>query len=82
MTQETTLTPATVATEQLLLDAPQVAALLGIGISTLYKLNSGGRLPEPLRLGACVRWRRAEVADWIAAGCPARGRWTWREGRR
>ena len=62
----------------LLLDARQVAAMLKIGVSTLYKLHASGRVPEPVRLGASVRWRRAELVAWTAAGCPARGRWTWK----
>lgn len=54
-----------------LLDVRAVAALLG-GCSTrhVYRLADAGRMPRPVRLGSLVRWRRAEVLDWIAAGCP------------
>ena len=61
-----------------LLDAPQVAAMLNVGISTFYRLNSSGRVPEPVRLGGAVRWRREEIKAWTEAGCPPRGRWTWK----
>ncbi len=62
------LQPAVVAE---LLDVEAVAALLG-GCSTrhVYRLADAGRMPRPVKLGALVRWRRAELADWLAAGCP------------
>ena len=55
-----------------LLDVRAVAALLG-GCSTrhIYRLADAGRMPRPVKLGTLVRWRRAEVLDWISAGCPA-----------
>ncbi len=54
-----------------LLDVRAVAALLG-GCSTrhVYRLTDAGRMPRPVKLGALVRWRRAELSDWLSAGCP------------
>jgi excisionase family DNA binding protein len=54
-----------------LLDVRSVAALLG-GCSTrhVYRLADAGRMPRPLKLGTLVRWRRAEVLEWISVGCP------------
>ncbi len=54
-----------------LLDVKGVAALLG-GCSTrhVYRLSDGGKMPPPVRLGGLVRWRRDEIQDWIANGCP------------
>jgi len=54
----------------LLINAAEVAALLSISKRTLWRLVSREALPPPLRLGGTVRWRRAEVEAWIAAGCP------------
>jgi excisionase family DNA binding protein len=53
-----------------LLDVRSVAVLLG-GCSTrhIYRLTDAGRMPRPIRLGALVRWRRAEVMSWIDGGC-------------
>jgi excisionase family DNA binding protein len=65
-------------TEQpLLLSAVEAAALLGIGRTALYALNSSGRLPLPVRLGGRVLWRRAELAAWTACEppCPSREKW-------
>lgn len=54
-----------------LLDVKDVARLLG-GCSTRHviRLADAGRMPRPLKLGNLVRWRRAELEGWIAAGCP------------
>ena len=48
-----------------------VAALLG-GCSQrhVYRLADSGRMPRPVKLGALVRWRRNELVEWVAAGCP------------
>ncbi len=52
-----------------LLDVGAVAALLGCSKRTVYRLADAGRMPRPLKLGQLVRWRRAEVLEWIAEGC-------------
>ena len=54
-----------------LLAVKAVASLLG-GCSTrhVYRLADAGRMPQPIRLGSLVRWRRAELMSWIDAGCP------------
>lgn len=53
-----------------LLDVRAVAALLG-GCSTrhVYRQSDAGRMPAPIRLGALVRWRRAELIAWLEGGC-------------
>ena len=55
-----------------LLDVRDVATLLG-GCSTrhIYRLADAGLMPRPVKLGALVRWRRAELEVWIGAGCPS-----------
>jgi excisionase family DNA binding protein len=54
-----------------LLNVRQVAALLGCSPRHVYRLSDAGRMPAPVRLSALVRWRRTEIEQWIAAGCPA-----------
>lgn len=56
-------------TEQLL-DVCDVAALLGLGVRTVWKHHDSGLLPRAVRIGGCVRWRRADIDKWINAGCP------------
>ena len=53
----------------LLITASKLAALLEISTRTLWRLRSAGRLPEPVRLGGAVRWRREDIQEWIAGGC-------------
>ena len=52
-----------------LLDVGTVAALLDCSARHVYRLADAGRLPRPLKLGQLVRWRRAEVLEWIDDGC-------------
>jgi excisionase family DNA binding protein len=56
-----------------LLNADEVAAMLGISERTLWRLLSAGKVPEPVRFGRSTRWRLADVKDWIEEGCPAGG---------
>jgi len=46
------------------LSAKEVASLLGIGLSTLWKWLGEGRIPQPERYGArCTRWRFGTLID-------------------
>lgn len=53
-----------------LLPVQEAAALVSVSTRTLQRLASDGRAPRPVRLGASVRWRRADIVAWIARGCP------------
>jgi predicted DNA-binding transcriptional regulator AlpA len=53
-----------------LINATQLAKLLGISERSLYRLKSTGQLPEPISLGGSVRWNLAQVRIWIDQGCP------------
>lgn len=62
----------------LLITVDEVAELLGIARRTVQRMDSAGKLPSPLRLGLsgkCIRWNKAELESWIAAGCPPRVKW-------
>jgi excisionase family DNA binding protein len=54
-----------------LMDVGAVAADCACSTRHIYRLSDAGRMPAPYRLGALVRWNRAEIKQWIAAGCPA-----------
>jgi excisionase family DNA binding protein len=60
--------------EPILLTASHVAKLLQISPRTLWRLVSAGGIVEPVRLGRSVRWRKDELARWIADGCPVQTR--------
>jgi excisionase family DNA binding protein len=52
-----------------LLDVRAVATLLDCSARHVYRLTDAGRMPPPVRIGALVRWRRADVQEWIDGGC-------------
>lgn len=53
-----------------LLNAAEAAQMSGVARRTWWRYCSSGKAPAPVRLGGSVRWRRSELAAWIAAGCP------------
>jgi excisionase family DNA binding protein len=52
-----------------LLTVNDVAGLLSCSPRHVYRLADAGRMPRPRKLGALVRWSRAQVSEWIAGGC-------------
>ena len=70
--------PKQIEPEPLLLSADAAAKVLQVSRTTLYVMNVTGKLgPRPLNLTnrRCPRWSRAELQEWIAAGCPRREVW-------
>lgn len=53
-----------------LLTAAEAAEVAGVAKRSWWRYVSSGRAPAPVRLGGAVRWRRTELAEWIASGCP------------
>ena len=53
-----------------LLDVKEVAKLLGCSPRHVYRLSDSARMPPPLKIGALARWRRSDVEQWVADGCP------------
>ena len=57
-----------------LLEIGKVAEMLGCSKRNVARLVDTGGMPAPLKLGGLRRWRRDELAEWIARGCkPVRG---------
>lgn len=75
----TTAAPIASATEWneagLLVTSDGLARLLQVSKRTLMRLRSAGKLPRPVHFGRLVRWRTAEVREWVEAGCPALSFW-------
>lgn len=67
--------PIDVSVRRIALSAEEVADVLGISRSHVFRLASSGRLPRSLRLGRAVRWDLATLEAWLAAGAPPRERW-------
>jgi excisionase family DNA binding protein len=66
--------PESLDTASALVDIEWVASQLTVSSRHVRRLLDAGSMPLPIRLGSLVRWRRQEILDWIAAGCPRRGR--------
>lgn len=47
-----------------LMDAHEVAALLGMGVDWVYRETRAGRVPH-IRLGRYCRYRRGSIERWI-----------------
>lgn len=66
-----TITTTPLAETAALLDVRAVAALLDCSARQVFRLSEAGQMPAPVRIGRLVRWRRAEIDSWLAAGCPS-----------
>ena len=55
----------------LLLTPKDVEALIKVSPRKLRAMKSAGELPKPVMIGRLVRYRRADIEKWVAAGCPA-----------
>lgn len=57
--------------DRALMTVKQVAAVLNCSPRHLRRLADRGAMPQPVRVGKLVRWRRYEIQQWIDAGCPS-----------
>ena len=64
----------------MLIDARKVARALDVSVRTIWRLNSAGKLPKPVRIQGSVRWDQDEIAKWVKAGAPDRFTWEQRNG--
>ena len=49
-----------------LLTVKEVAALTGLGVSTVWLQAKKGNFPAPIKIGGSTRWRRADVEALVA----------------
>ncbi len=56
----------------LLLAAGQVAEMLSLSKRTVFRLNSAGKMPKPVRINGSIRWRRSDIQRWLDWDCPER----------
>jgi excisionase family DNA binding protein len=59
----------------ILLSVQDLAALLNISVRTVWRQDSSGQMPRPVRIGRTVRWFEEEILAWVRAGCPSRKVW-------
>jgi len=58
-----------------LLTAKALGQTLSLSKRQVFRLNSCGKIPSPIRIGGSVRWSAQEISDWLAAGAPDRAKW-------
>jgi len=61
--------------EEKLLTATAVGQMLSLSKRQVFRLNSSGLIPSPVRIGGSVRWRENEIVEWLQAGAPDRKTW-------
>ena len=52
-----------------LLTAKAVGEILSLSQRTIFRLDSSGRIPAPVRIGGSVRWMQSQIQKWISLGC-------------
>jgi predicted DNA-binding transcriptional regulator AlpA len=63
-----------------LLTAKAVGQTLSLSKRQVFRLNSCGKIPSPIRIGGSVRWSAQEISDWLVAGAPDRKTWQTMKG--
>ena len=53
-----------------LISIDDVAATLSCSTRHIRRMVDTQRIPQPIKLGALVRWVKADFDQWIADGCP------------
>ena len=49
-----------------LLALPDLTAEIRMGHSWIYDKMKAGQFPRPIKLGRASRWRRRDIAEWLA----------------
>ena len=58
-----------------LLTADAVGEMLSLSKRQIFRLNSCGKIPAPIRIGGSVRWSEKTIGEWLTAGAPDRKTW-------
>lgn len=58
-----------------LLTAKTLGQMLSLSKRQIFRLNSCGKIPTPIRIGGAVRWSADEISAWLAASAPDRRTW-------
>jgi len=55
-----------------LLSAKELGKVLSLSKRQVFRLNSCGKIPAPLRIGGSVRWSEQTIRTWMSYGTPDR----------
>ena len=59
----------------LVVNAEQLAKLLGVSKRHICRMDASGKLPAAVRLGWAKRWSLDSIRQWVDAGSPGRDEW-------
>lgn len=63
-------------TTEKLLTAKALGQMLSLSKRQIFRLNSCGKIPAPIRIGGSIRWDlEGDIKPWLAAGAPDRRTW-------
>ena len=62
----------TIKTQDRLLSAEAVGKMLSLSRRQIFRLNSSGKIPVPIRIGGAVRWSEQTIRCWLSYGAPDR----------
>ena len=55
-----------------LINANELADILGISMRHLWRMKAAGELPKPVHLRNSVRWVLSDIERWLSMGCPSK----------
>ncbi len=55
-----------------LLTAKTLGQMLILSKRQIFRLNSCGKIPAPIRIGGSVRWAESTISKWLDLGAPDR----------
>ena len=58
-----------------LLNRKEVAVMLDLDESTIYRHRRAGRFPLPVKIGWRILWIQEELKKWLEAGAPNLRQW-------
>jgi excisionase family DNA binding protein len=50
-------------------DTEELAAYCNCSPRHINRMRDGNLMPQPIRLGRLIRWRREDIEKWVAQGC-------------
>lgn len=65
--------------ENQLVTASELGLLLALSKRQIFRLNSSGKLPRPVRIGGAVRWKVSDISRWQELNCPSRSEFEARQ---
>jgi len=64
--------PDTIKTQDRALSAEAVGKMLSLSRRQVFRLNSAGKIPRPIRVGCSPRWLESRLLEWLQVGTPDR----------